>query len=216
MNRSETIGKLAEALSKAQAEMEGAKKGATNPHFNRKYADLASVWDACRGPLTANNLAVAQLMQKAEDTNSVCVVTTLIHSSGEWISGELNVPVAKRDPQGFGSAITYARRYTLMAMVGIAPEDDDGNAASQPVLTQAGPSKPHLVKPPVDNKKSTVDVGALYKRITECRNFEDLAKVSKAISDVKINMSTEDLKRLQEAWMDMKANFEASEKPSGK
>jgi len=119
---------LGAALSKAQAEIEGASKDSVNPHFKSKYADLASVWDACRGPLTKYGLSVVQLL--AADGAKVTVTTMLLHSSGQWIKSELSMTAQKNDPQGIGSCATYARRYSLSSMVGVAPEDDDGNAAS--------------------------------------------------------------------------------------
>jgi len=128
MTKSESIAKLAEALAKAQGEIKGALKDSSNPFFKSSYADLASVWDACRGPLSANGLAVIQTTDNRE--NGLVVETTLAHSSGEWVGGSLYIRPMKDDPQGVGSAITYARRYALAAMVGVAPEDDDGNAAS--------------------------------------------------------------------------------------
>lgn len=116
------------ALSKAQGEIEGAAKAKENPHFRSKYADLASVWDACREPLTKNGLAVIQHVRHAEGL--VYLVTTICHSSGQKTEDD-GVPLllSKQDMQGLGSALTYARRYGLMAAVGICPEDDDGNAA---------------------------------------------------------------------------------------
>lgn len=126
--RSGSIAALAAALAKAQGEMEGAAKANVNPHFKSKYADLASVWDACRAPLSKNGLSILQPV-KANGA-SVTVTTILAHSSGEWIEESLTMTAAQNTPQGVGSAITYGRRYGLAAMVGIAPEDDDGNAAS--------------------------------------------------------------------------------------
>lgn len=128
--RSIGIAELTKALSKAQGAMGFAKKDANNPFYSSKYADLASVWDACREPLSANGLAVIQISVKPSEPNRVAVDTILSHSSGEWISGVLELTPVKADPQSVGSAITYARRYGLQAIVGIAPEDDDGNAAS--------------------------------------------------------------------------------------
>lgn len=126
--QSEQINELAAALAKAQGAIKGAAKDTANPFFKSKYADLASVWDACRTQLTANGLSVIQTMDDSQ--GGVTVVTTLAHSSGQWIRGRLTMKPVKDDPQGIGSAITYARRYALAAMVGVAPEDDDGNAAS--------------------------------------------------------------------------------------
>jgi hypothetical protein len=127
MQRSEQIEALTAALSKAQAEIEGAAKTAENPHFRNRYADLGAVWEAIRAPLTKHGLSVVQFPRACE--MGVEVETTLLHTSGQFMSDTLALPVLKRDAQGFGSAITYARRYSLMAVAGIAPVDDDGNAA---------------------------------------------------------------------------------------
>jgi hypothetical protein len=135
--RSPSIAALAAALAKAQGEMEGAAKGNVNPHFKSKYADLASVWDACRGPLSKHGLSILQPVRA--DGPMVTVTTILAHSSGEWIEEALTMTASQNTPQGVGSAITYGRRYGLASMVGIAPEDDDGNAASaQPARQVSG------------------------------------------------------------------------------
>jgi hypothetical protein len=125
---SDQINEIAAALAKAQGQIEGASKGKVNPAFRSKYADLASVWDAAREPLSSNGLSVVQIPNKTPE--GVELVTMLLHSSGQWISSRYPIKPVKDDPQGMGSAITYGRRYSLMALVGIAPEDDDGNAAS--------------------------------------------------------------------------------------
>lgn len=131
MNQSESIAELSAALAKAQGAMQGAKKDASNPFFKSSYSTLASVWDACRKPLSDNGLSVVQTTEFfPENPDIVCIETTLCHSSGQWIKGRLAGKPAKADPQGVGSCITYFRRYALQSMVGIAPEDDDGNAAS--------------------------------------------------------------------------------------
>ena len=119
MNRSETITNLAAALAKAQAEIRPAVKDSENPHFRSRYADLAAVWEACRTALTGNGLAVVQLPQVSE-RGTVAVETVLLHESGEFIAGTIEIPLAKPDAQGIGSAVTYARRYSLAAVVGIA------------------------------------------------------------------------------------------------
>jgi len=129
MKTSDSIKEIATALAKAQAVMAGARKDATNPHFRSKYADLASVWEACRTPLATNGISVIQMTEPSEK-DEIIVDTRLMHTSGEWIEGRLTLPVSKADAQGYGSALTYARRYGLSAAVGIAPEDDDGNAAA--------------------------------------------------------------------------------------
>ena len=129
MNKSESIAGLAAALAKAQGAMKGAVKDSANPFFKSKYADLASVVEAIRAAFSANGLSYIQTVQSSE-LDEVRVETMILHSSGEWIScGVLALPVSKNDAQGYGSALTYARRYSLSAAVGVAPEDDDGNAA---------------------------------------------------------------------------------------
>jgi len=125
--QSEQINELAAALSKAQASITGALKDSANPFFKSKYADLASCWDACRKQLTDNGLSVMQTTDIVADT--VVVRTTLAHSSGQWISGILPVKAKDDGPQAQGSGITYARRYALAAMVGLAQIDDDAEAA---------------------------------------------------------------------------------------
>ena len=128
--QSETIGKLAEALSKAQGSMSAAAMDGNNPHFRSRYATLTAVWDACRKPLSDNGLAVVQAF-RVDENGMLLLVTKLVHTSGEWMVSEYPVTPQKNDPQGFGSAVTYARRYTLSSLVGVvADDDDDGNAAS--------------------------------------------------------------------------------------
>jgi hypothetical protein len=121
---------IASALVKAQQAFGPALKTNTNPHFKSKYADLSACVEAVIDALNANGIALMQQTHECE--SGVMVETVFVHESGETLSsGKLHVPAAKQDPQGYGSALTYARRYSLMAACGIAPEDDDGNAASK-------------------------------------------------------------------------------------
>ena len=122
--------KIATALVKAQKAFGPALKSSTNPHFKSRYADLAACVEAVIQGLNDNGIA---LIQKCYDcANGVMVETMFVHESGEMLEcGILHVPASKQDPQGYGSALTYARRYSLMAACGIAPEDDDANAASR-------------------------------------------------------------------------------------
>lgn len=137
MTRSDQINEIAAALAKAQAEIEGAEKSRTNPAFKSQYATLADAWDACRGPLSKNGLSIVQLPTFTD--GKARVTTMLLHSSGQFIEESLDLPVSKSDAQGIGSAITYGRRYGLMAMAGIAPDDDDdGNSAGQRPSQQSG------------------------------------------------------------------------------
>jgi|ERR1700754_752346 len=121
------IGKLLEALAKAQAIMRGAVEDSSNPFFKSTYADLTSVWEACREPLTQNGLSVIQTTQILNGTN--CLVSILGHLSGQWIKSVLPINPSKPDIQALGSAITYCRRYALSALVGVCPIDDDGEQA---------------------------------------------------------------------------------------
>ena len=131
MNQSESIAKLATALSIVQGKLTHAKKDSANPFFKSKYADLESVWDACRSLLAENGLAVMQFPGEFVD-GTMSLNTVLTHSSGEYMSYLMSVPVTKPDAQGAGSALTYMRRYALAAVVGVVQADDDGNAASSP------------------------------------------------------------------------------------
>jgi hypothetical protein len=123
------INELAGALAKAQMEMPHASKDSTNEFFRSGYADLAAVMRAWQSAGPKHGLAVVQTLEPSDGTE-VTVVTTLMHSSGQWIAGKLTMKPEKLNPQGIGSCITYARRYSLSAIVGIAQDDDDGNAAS--------------------------------------------------------------------------------------
>jgi hypothetical protein len=126
---SEAVGELFGALAKAQGEIKNAAKDADNPHFRSKYAGLASIADACRGPLSKHGIAVIQIPYNSG--RDVGLTTIFGHSTGQWISGSISVAPAKFDAQGVGSVLTYLRRYSLAAMASVAPseDDDDGEAA---------------------------------------------------------------------------------------
>ncbi len=130
---------IAAALAKAQSQIRSAEKDRENPHLKASYATLASVWNAAREPLSAAGLSVTQPSSYNADRKSVIVVTVLMHGSGQWIRSELELPVIQATPQGIGSAITYARRYALSAVVGIAPDDetdDDGEPQPAPLIAR--------------------------------------------------------------------------------
>ncbi len=130
MNSSENLNELAAALAKAQGAMKGALKDSANPFFKSKYADLESVWDACRKPLTDNGLSVVQFALPLEGHHEITVlITRLLHSSGQWIEGSLPIKAKDDSPQAQGSGMTYARRYGLAAMIGVYQTDDDAEAA---------------------------------------------------------------------------------------
>lgn len=121
---------LAAAFIAAKKKFAPALKASTNPHFKSKYADLAACIEAVDDAFLESGICMYQETMECQD--GIIIETILLHESGDGLRcGKLFVPAPKKDPQGFGSALTYARRYSLMAAVGIAPEDDDGNAASK-------------------------------------------------------------------------------------
>jgi hypothetical protein len=160
--QSDSIAALAAALSKAQGAITGALKDSSNPFFKSKYADLASCWDACRQQLTANGLAVIQTTDIIAD--KPVLVTTLAHSSGEWIKSITPVLTKDDSPQAQGSGITYARRYALAAIVGLAQIDDDAEAAQG------------------RGKKEGFDV-ALAEKIAGCKTLDELTKLFQSLPE---------------------------------
>jgi len=135
------MSNIAAAFVKAKRAFGPALKDRTNPAFKSKYADLGACLDAVDDALLANGIALLQ--ETFEDLTGVTVETVFLHESGETLrGGKFHVPASKQDPQGYGSALTYARRYSLQAACGIAPEDDDGNAASNQAAQKAPASKP--------------------------------------------------------------------------
>jgi len=144
MNMSETIGELATALAKAQGQIEAASKDKANPAFRSKYADINALRDVIRQPLADNDLSVVQL-PRMNGSYFVEVETMLIHKSGEFISETLRMPLGEKfNAHGVGSALTYCRRYSLSAMLNLAAEDDDGNAAADVQPAQAGAGRSYV------------------------------------------------------------------------
>jgi len=184
MNQSEQLNELATALAKAQAEIGNAEEDKSNPHFKSKYATLASIWDACRGPLTKYGLSISQ-MATVEDGKPV-FVTLLMHSSGQWIRSTFPItPTVK--VQETGSQITYLRRYFLSSIAGVAPgevldDDDDGEVAMgrKPVKTtyqsDSHNDTPMPPQPPIASKD---DVDTLMSLVNKCpkEKQENFAKI---------------------------------------
>jgi len=136
---SDQINEITAAMSKAQGEMPSAPKNCKNPHYKSKYADINSCLDACREVLKSHNLAIFQ-SNVSDENGRFYVVSTLGHPSGQWFKSYTPLLIVKNDSQGFGSAMTYARRYGLCALLGITlDEDDDGNASS-PYSTNKDPA----------------------------------------------------------------------------
>lgn len=156
MRSSEQLDKLFEALSKAQGEMGYAEKNSLNPHFKNKYADLAAVFEAVREPLSKNGLSVVQIPEFTPE-GRYNLKTILGHSSGQFIETDLLLLLSKQDMQGLGSAITYAKRYVLSSMIGIAQDDDDGNAASGKGNAGNKDSPPGPIQPKDDFKMTDTE-----------------------------------------------------------
>lgn len=187
MEQSEKLANLAGALSKAQAEMKHAVKSSENPFFRSKYADLAGVVDACRPALAKYGLAVSQTTRiDTIDGKPVNILKTILfHESGESIEGEVVLRpmrqeknagwVASEDPQSIGSAMTYARRYALAAICGVATDDDDGNAASG---KQGHPPAEGTPLPAV------VQDDAIIAKFDAAKTFDEMQKV---YMDIPIN-----------------------------
>lgn len=175
---------LSSAMAAAFAEIEAATKSATNPHFKSKYADLGSVIDAIKPALIKHGLFFTQRCHGGSGDPGVFVETVLHHSSGEELSlGELFVPANKQDAQGFGSALTYARRYGLMTAFGVPAEDDDGNAAvkatANPTTGEERPNKCSDDGPfpqgPAKNKTSLKELGrAFWRDVEACGDTDEL------------------------------------------
>ena len=164
MQTSDQIKDIATALAKAQAAMHGATKDGKNPAFKSSYATLSSVIEAARGPLTDNGIAFIQSPGEMVE-GGITVTTTLMHTSGQWMRSTITMPVRDRNnPQAVGSACTYACRYSLMAMLGLPPVDDDGEAASkgngkpdQP-RTQVTSGRREAPPEPTDAERKTAQV----------------------------------------------------------
>ena len=166
ITQSAEINELAGALSLAQGEMKPARKGASNPFFKSKYADLSEVIEASRYPLTGNDLSIVQYCDDGY------VVTQLMHSSGQWLRGRLRIQPKDNTPQGIGSALTYARRYSWQMMVGIGAEDDDGEAA----MGRAGSAYDPAHAEPTPKKRKTTPKKTRAKKKTEPKPVLDDGK----------------------------------------
>lgn len=142
--QSDNTADLSAALAKAQSTMKAATFNKVNPHFKNKYADLSAVLEAIRKPLADNGLSVTQTTE-VRDGGGFVLVTTLRHASGQWIASEYPLPVGK--PQEMGSALTYARRYSLSAIACIAADEDDDAEGARTSGQVASAPKPRAVNP---------------------------------------------------------------------
>jgi hypothetical protein len=190
MNKSESIVNLAAAMVNAQKQVKGALRDSENPYFHSKYADLESVWNACREAAEANDLAVVQF--PVSSAEGVGVETVVMHASGEWISNEFILPFKEdkkgdkvADAQAGGSCITYARRYAVAAIFRVCPEDDDGQAASngtQSAWAKIREDALAILQPAADKgrKEFTLAWKALSPNMRKSLNDKDIAALKKA------------------------------------
>lgn len=189
MKHSDSLSALNNALSIFQGQLKPVRRDSINPFFKSKYADLTAIWDNIREPLNANGLAVTQVTDVNE--GSIVLITMLLHSSGQWISGEYLLTPVKTDPQAMGSALTYARRYALSAILGIVSDDDDDAEAATPHKEQRKEAKPlpattPEASTPAQRKKifatadqmgyKDVDVQAIMKKKFGVEHTTDLTK----------------------------------------
>ena len=202
MNTSETIGQLAEALAKAQIELNNPVLNKTNPHFKSKYADLANVLNAVRPVLGAHGIAVMQITETLD--TAIVLHTRLIHTSGEWI--ESTYPVSHIGKhQEMGAALTYAKRQALSAMVAVAGEDDDdGNEATQQTLKPAAFTKP--AKKPNANEYDPEASAAVHDQmigeLNDCESKEDLRAWATKNAPLKANLIEDHKKSIDTAFQD--------------
>jgi len=179
IRRSANINEIATALSKAQGELQSITKDKTNPFYKSKYADLSSIWDVIRPILAKHGLAVIQ--GPTSEGSKVSITTILTHSSGQYFENTLQLTSEKATPQGVGSAITYGRRYSLSALLGIASdEDDDGNDASgkgdKTIKQPAEKKKPEKMEPP---KKEPPKEEAAVEQEIESSITDKMAELQK-------------------------------------
>jgi hypothetical protein len=187
---------LYQAIHKFQGVVIGARKDAKNPHFKNNYASLESVWATIREPLQVCGLAVVQMPGKLSDAMTLEITTVVAHAeSGETLESTIHVPVTKSDAQGVGSAITYGCRYALMAMLGIPPVDDDGEAARM-----ARERRPAL---PADAPSDLVAWYTANAKRVDAEYVETAIRLWPSVSAVITGLYSDDMGAASEAWFEM-------------
>ena len=181
MEKSENIAEIIKALIKVQPQLKPAIKDKANPFLKSKYADLSGVWDTCRDLLKESGLAVVQVCGIGD--NGSYLETILMHESGQWISGKYPLkPVKDDDPQAMGSAMTYARRYNLAAILGIVTDDDDAEGA----MGRQTESKPKTATRPEPQRDPAIPAP---KAATQ-EQLNKLDAYKKAGKNIKIKVDT--------------------------
>lgn len=203
LTRSESLGQLAKALAAAQAEMKNPLKQTPNPFFKSLYADLAEVRDCVLPVLAKHGLAIVQLPVEMEA--GPALETVMLHSSGEWIGSTMLLRNDKPTPQGIGSALTYARRYALQSIAGVAAEaDDDGNHAS-------GNTAKHQAKPAPEPAPDANLVAELQKLLEQCRTAVELEAARHILTLKKPELTTDGQKHLAGVLLKMQAKLQPKE-----
>lgn len=200
MIMSASIGKLAQALIKAQAEMPGAKKGSTNPFFKSKYADLGSVMEACLPTLNKHGLCITQLITTLDGLPAV--TTVLMHESGEYICATASAAPSKNDPQGFGSVYSYLKRYGMQAIAVVPSEDDDSNYASHgtstPLATAAKQPLPaNVYRDTPEHKKALIDA---IRKLRPDASTEAMKKLHLDYIGKPVDLVMQDVRQTVENW----------------
>jgi hypothetical protein len=192
---SSEIDQLSQAFCLAQGEIEIATKDSVNPHFKSTYADLTSVWSACRPALAKHGLGVVQPASYID--NRIVITTRLLHKSGQWLESDISLLPKDGSPQATGSCITYGRRYALAALVGVVADfDDDGNAASPAPKTAKPQAKPHVPKMFSIDNKAQVDWLIQYLT-TKNFNTSDFEEIGKFLDKKDLLV---ELDKLKEKW----------------
>lgn len=190
MIKSEVIADLLSALSLAQKVIKGAVKDSENPFYKHNYADLASVWDACRDALSDNGLCVVQTIQQVDGDKNLHLETMLGHKTGQYIISVTPIKSKDESPQAMGSAISYARRYALAAIVGVYQIDDDAEGTKQK-------GKPVVEQPSAKTAKEVAgEVGEITKEVLVAaarRSGIALANVKKHIEKTYDGRATDKL-----------------------
>lgn len=188
---SEDRDQLLAAVVKMQATLRPPRKGSVNNHRGYRYADLADIWEACREPLAEADLALLQVT--GWGPRGLELVTTLAHTSGQWVRCRMPV-LSVADPQAMGSALTYARKYSLMTIVGLAPDDDDDGEAARPKSAQRVTPRPPSAQRQHQRKDAPLQTAPAARQEPQEAPVEDLAKWQDRLQAAK---HKEDLDRLR-------------------
>lgn len=216
MKTSETIAALAAALSAAQGDLKNVEKGKVNPHFKSRYADIADGLDVVRPVFSKHGLSVVQATDYMTDTGVFLLVTRIMHKSGEWIESTYPLPTGGK-PQDVGSALTYARRYALFSLAGVAgtDEDDDGHDAQnttqarKPAARPAPPKVP--VEPPFDEEESATVCETMIGTLDLVESIEDLRSWASNNAAVKARMTAADQGKVTDAFAKMQKRIREAE-----